>query len=138
MVGARRKGSLARQAFSLLEILVVMTVIVIALLAMVGVFIRGNQLAKNGEQITLATEVGMIVLEQSKQVSFDLVPDAATFSSVTGDPAVAGFPPLPYEPNSAPAMTVTTSLISPTMKSIVVSVDHGRGHSITLETYVRP
>lgn len=135
-MGSVGKGT--RGGFSLLEILIVITLVTIALLAMIGVFIRGNQLSRNGEQLTLATDVGMVVLEQSKQIDFALVPDSATFSSTNGDPAVDGFPPLPYEPGASPAMTVTTSVLSPTMKSIVVEVDHGKGRAVTLETYVRP
>ncbi len=115
-----------------------MSVVVIALLAMVGVFIKGNQLSANGEKITVATEVGMDVLEASKDLDFALIPSAGNFSSTNGDLPVNGFPPPPYQPDGSPVMVVRTSEISDTMKSVVVSVNHVRGQFVTLETYVRP
>ena len=127
-----------KSGYSFLEILIVMALTALTLVTLIGVFLKGQLLSKSGERITLCTDIGLALLERTRQLDFDLVPDEVTFSSASGQQPIDGFPPSPYEPDCSPAMTVETKLVSPTMKSVVVKLDYKPGHQVVLETYVRP
>lgn len=110
----------------------------LVLVGLVEVFLRGQILSRSGERITLATDHGVTVLERIRSLGFDTIPEDASFDSKAGDTAVDGFPPFPYEPDTKLTTKVTTRLVSPTMKSVVVEVEFNPGRFLTLEAYVRP
>lgn len=127
-----------QSAYSLLEILIVMALTGLTLVTLIGVFLKGQMLSRNSERLTVASDLALAVIENSRQLEFTEVPDNSVFSSKNGDLSVSGFPPPPYQINGSPALEVTTKLISPTLKSVVVKAEYAPDRQVVLETYVRP
>ena len=124
--------------YSLLEMLLVIALTALTLLVLVQVFLKSQALSRSGERITLATDLGMAVIERTRALSFDQVPGSSTFSTKAGEASVDGFPPLPYEPGADFDMVVSSTTLSPTLKSVSVKVEFNPGRDLVLETYVRP
>lgn len=90
-------GSLRSRGFTLAETLLAAFLILVALLAVVGVFTTALSLQEQSVEVTQATEAAREVLERTRDLDFDELPiDTQMFDGKQGDSAFNGFPPEPY------------------------------------------
>ncbi len=141
-----------RRGFTLTELVLAFALVAMAILALVGVFVSGIQLAARSRDVTTATEVGRQMLERvrlnASKGGFAYIPAGGyTFDGRVGQPAVGvaplQFPPAPYpeitQNNRKFALVVTgQEVMVGRLKSIQVEVWWSDKSKILLETSLHP
>lgn len=131
----------AGRGVTLIEVLLAMSVLIVAILGLATVFISGLKLAQASNNLTAATNLGRELLETVKERGYSGT-RVGLFDGRIPTPADAasGFPPAPY-----PAVTVDnhpyTLVIrcrdhSPTLRAVEVDVYWDEDSKTTFSTMV--
>jgi hypothetical protein len=122
-----------------MEVIVALGVVAFALLTMIGVYASSIRLMVRGEELTRASELGRSILEGINQAGYSSLPAPGTvFDGRSSDPAVDGFPPLPYPGTPDYPMVLETEQLDTDLRSVTVKVYYSEENHITLQTYMRP
>lgn len=118
-------------------------VLAVAILSLLALFGSGLRLMDQANDVSRATEVARSVVEATKLLGYDGIPDGTvTFDGKNGDVAAGGFPPEPY-----PSITLdgveyfviaSTQPVEDTLKSVRVEVVWGARGRLSVETAVHP
>lgn len=130
-----------RRGVTLTEILMAMGILAVAILGLIAAFIAGTHLVANSQEVATATQLTRSELERIRDLGYNLIPDAdVTFDGRNPDPALSGFPPLPYPgpPNSDYRMVVKVEQRGYYLKSVAVETHWGLGHKVVLQAYIHP
>jgi type II secretory pathway pseudopilin PulG len=139
------------RAFTLLEVLIAVGLLLVGLLAIVSVFIHGLKMSAQAREIGTATQVAREQMEHigynQRIFGFDNLPTGSyrynglTMDAVTGS-GPAAFPPAPYPKTN---LNQTDFLVvvygdqpSTFLKSVRVEVYWHPRHFVTLETHFHP
>lgn len=122
------------RGLTLLEILLATALLSIAVLALMGVHLEGLRLARQGRDLTRATDLATALLEVTQDLGYHQIPPDATFQ---GAPAVNGFPPEPYPEVTLDGQRYQLKVVTQSrdlhLKSVLVEVSWGPKHKVVLE-----
>lgn len=117
-----------------------LSLVAVALLAILSVYSLGLRQSSYAERILKATESAKELLESTGELSFDQIPDTnVQFDGRVNSPVHSPlFPPEPYPERDGQPVLVIVDQLGPSLKSVCVKVFYEKGRSVDLQTYFRP
>ena len=86
----RSRAQARSKGFSMIEVLVVTTMLAIVSLSLIGVFAYGFKLVSRTKQVTMATQVAQVQVERLRNTNYDAIP------VVTGTPTALAATDYPF------------------------------------------
>ena len=134
--------AITRRGYSLIEVLLGITILTVAILSLVALFTSGLKLKTKMSQVTFATELARETLERTKSLGFSALPAGTNVfdGSVPTAPLASGFPPSPYPSTTLEGrqyfVTVRVEDIPgrARLRSVLVEVSWGENSTVKLST----
>jgi Tfp pilus assembly protein PilV len=120
---------------SLAEVLVALGLFAMIALGIVAVVLSNLRLNRQGDKMTLATQMARTLLETTKSRTYANI-TVGTYDGSTPANPTTGFPPPPYPGNAEFRMKVVAADYSPAARSVQVDVSWGTPASVRLYTLV--
>lgn len=119
-----------------------LTILTIAILALVALFTSGLRLKTRLSQVTVATEIARETLERTKSMGFAALPTGPAFfdGSLPTPLDASGFPPFPYPTRTVEGRIYTVSarvdevVGRSRLKTVLVEVSWGDQSQVRLAT----
>lgn len=128
-------GSLTRSGFSLAEVLVALGLFAVIALGIVAVVLSNLRLNRQGDKLTLATQMARTLLETTKSRTYANI-TVGTWDGTTPANPTTGFPPAPYPGSGDYRIQVVAADYSPATRSVQVDVSWGTQAKVRLYTLV--